>query len=494
MARESARDGHSPEEGPPLVDEAAQRALRAAVRPGLPNAAAAAPIVVGFVSASRAETSVAPEAIRAGMEAPPAEDALGSLGEGTRPVAAMVVEPPATVPSVAFAQPPQGRGASFSPWGAVEPSALQGVPSALLPVSETVAVPAAPAVVVQAGDAAVFAEPPLAPPASAAPRGEEPVPVADPPALAVSDAVTDEDVPVALAISARIADRDGLGGETLSILISGLPPGARLSAGLPLGDGRWKLAPRELEGLMLTPGQHWSGEAVLEVRAISSVGNGVDAVTVEEIALRVGAVADAPDAAAADARGSEDSWIPLAGLSAGLVDRDGSETLAITLLGVPAGATLSAGTRQGDGAWSLRPEDLAGLCILPTPDASGTYALTLVVTATEAAGGTATVARPFSLTVEAVADEPSVAAGGAGAEDTAIPLGAIVAATDLDGSETIAAIRLLGVPAGATLSAGTVLADGSWSLGPGDLPGLTLTPPPHFSGEIALSLVATSAE
>jgi len=40
-------------------------------------------------------------------------------------------------------------------------------------------------------------------------------------------------------------------------------------------------------------------------------------------------------------------------LAAALVDRDGSEALSIAILGVPDGATLSAGARAVDGSWVL---------------------------------------------------------------------------------------------------------------------------------------------
>ena len=47
-----------------------------------------------------------------------------------------------------------------------------------------------------------------------------------------------------------------------------------------------------------------------------------------------------------------------------MVDTDGSETITdITISNVPDGATLSAGADNGDGSWTLQPEDLNGLQI-----------------------------------------------------------------------------------------------------------------------------------
>src|SRR3546814_19830325 len=61
---------------------------------------------------------------------------------------------------------------------------------------------------------------------------------------------------------------------------------------------------------------------------------------------------------------AEDAAIPL-DIAAALTDTDGSETLSITVSGMPAGAMLSAGTDNGDGSWTLAPADLQGLAITP---------------------------------------------------------------------------------------------------------------------------------
>ena len=44
--------------------------------------------------------------------------------------------------------------------------------------------------------------------------------------------------------------------------------------------------------------------------------------------------------------------IPLS-ITASTVDSDGSETLAVTITGLPAGATLNHGTHNSDGSWTL---------------------------------------------------------------------------------------------------------------------------------------------
>ena len=56
-------------------------------------------------------------------------------------------------------------------------------------------------------------------------------------------------------------------------------------------------------------------------------------------------------------------------VSVELVDMDGSETLsAVTFGGVPVDATLSAGTDNGDGTWTVEQDDLDGLTITVTEE------------------------------------------------------------------------------------------------------------------------------
>lgn len=86
--------------------------------------------------------------------------------------------------------------------------------------------------------------------------------------------------------------------------------------------------------------------------------------------------------------GDEDTAIAL-DLSAALADVDGSESLSLTLAGLPEGAQLSAGQNNGDGTWSLAPDDLDGLALTPPQDFNGNFTLQVTATATEAANGDA---------------------------------------------------------------------------------------------------------
>lgn len=98
-------------------------------------------------------------------------------------------------------------------------------------------------------------------------------------------------------------------------------------------------------------------------------------------------------------------------ISAALTDADGSESLSVTISGVPAGATLSAGVDQGDGSWRLAGEDLAGLTLELTSPESLTLSVT--ATATEANGAQASVTRDLAVVFENGAGN-DIIAGGAG--------------------------------------------------------------------------------
>jgi VCBS repeat-containing protein len=82
-----------------------------------------------------------------------------------------------------------------------------------------------------------------------------------------------------------------------------------------------------------------------------------------------------------------------------LVDTDGSESLSIKISGVTGGLNFSAGTNLGSGVWQFTEADLTGLMLnIPGSFNTGSHALTVAVTSTEANGGfTATTSTVVSL-------------------------------------------------------------------------------------------------
>ena len=126
----------------------------------------------------------------------------------------------------------------------------------------------------------------------------------------------------------------------------------------------------------------------------------------------------------------------------------------------------------------------------PAANFSGTDSFTYTVTDS---GGIVSNTATVTVTVTAVADAPTltVTPTAAGDENAPIPLDIAAALTDTDGSEVLS-ITVAGVPAGGILSAGTDNGDGSWTLTPAQLTGLTVTLPDNLPGDAPFTLTVTA--
>ncbi len=242
------------------------------------------------------------------------------------------------------------------------------------------------------------------------------------PTLDVAQVSGSEDEAIPLDIHAALAASDGT--EALTIAISGLPEGAWPSAGRDHGDGRWSLSPDELTGLTLRPPQDFSGRFQLTVEATARRAEGENASASDPLVVEVAGTADVPSLEVAAATGGEDKAIPL-DIRAALADTDGSESLSVTISNLPDGARPSAGHDNGDGSWSLSPDELAGLTLTPPAEFSGRFQLTVEATAREADGDSVSTTAPLEVTVTA-APAPFVAAKG----DFVIQLAALRSATE----------------------------------------------------------------
>lgn len=99
------------------------------------------------------------------------------------------------------------------------------------------------------------------------------------------------------------------------------------------------------------------------------------------------------------------------GIAAALHDLDGSETLSVTIDGMPQGASLSAGQQSADGSWHLAAADLAGLTI--TASTLVDLKLHVTATATEATGDAASTTQDLSISFDR-SGAPSIVEGGSG--------------------------------------------------------------------------------
>ena len=182
-----------------------------------------------------------------------------------------------------------------------------------------------------------------------------------------------------------------------------------------------------------------------------------------------------------------------------------TDQLTVTISGIDTSwgvdTSVVGGTYDAvTGTWTGTLPTGAGLTkgpiFSPPADSDGDMTgLTLEVTVTHGDGSTAVVSDGFQIITDAVVDTPDLnAAGGTGAEDTAIPVTISTAATDTDGSESITSIVISGVPAGAMFNNGTDLGGGQWEMTLADLTGLTITPPTNFSGTIPMDVTVVAEE
>jgi T5SS/PEP-CTERM-associated repeat protein len=168
------------------------------------------------------------------------------------------------------------------------------------------------------------------------------------------------------------------------------------------------------------------------------------------------------------------------GLPITVTPQDADDTVSITVTGLPADATLSAGTNNGGGSWTLTPAQLANLQITTGEDTTAT----LVVTATNSDGGSAS--QQIALTVSPVPEAPNFTG-----QFVTLNEGATIALpitmTPVD-SDDVVAITVTSLPSDAKLSAGTKNTDGSWSLTAAQFAGVQLT-----AGEGTTSTITVTA-
>ncbi len=294
------------------------------------------------------------------------------------------------------------------------------------------------------------------------------VPVSDGPAISMTPAAGLEDTATALNLSVTPRDTDVASAEVIDEPIRvTVSNGATLSAGVALGGGVYELTRAQLAGLMITPAANWHGAITVSVQATArEPGNNNALTSTSNFTVNVAASPDAPVTTVANSSGSEDGTIALTGLSAALVDTDGSERLSAKIFGIPEGSILSAGGNNGDGSWTIPIAALATLTIKPPKDYSGVMNLTLAAYALEANGLVASTTRPFTVTVAAVADSVSLNAQNVtGTEDLPTTLNLGLAMEDKNGTlpgenpaERVE-IELTGLPTGAVITStgGTLL-------------------------------------
>lgn len=228
-------------------------------------------------------------------------------------------------------------------------------------------------------------------------------PVVDGVTLSIGADEVLEDTLTLLDLSATFADSNqvGEGIESLTGLTLTLVDGGRLFASdgilTEIADGVYQVNDlSQLDAISYQGPLNVSGEVSIEYSAeiLDSTtgysGELTDSSTVTgSIVVEITPVTDQADITVDDVIGFEDTYIDLSSISADFYDDDGSETMTVTITGVPSGAVLVSGTAGSystlanngtDGgsfngeptySWTVTAEQFATLAILPALDFSG---------------------------------------------------------------------------------------------------------------------------
>ena len=293
-----------------------------------------------------------------------------------------------------------------------------------------------------------------------------------------------------LDIASGLVDTDG--SETLSVTVSGLPDGAALSAGTVNDDGSVTLTAAELQGLSVRVPESQADGFDLLVSSTATENDGDTATVTQTVTIDAyDSGAEAPELTVENAAGLEDTVFAL-NIDAALADTDGSETLNVTIGGVPDGASLSAGTDNQDGTWTLTSDQLEGLTLTPPADSNEDFSLMVTATSSQGTDTASTVAE-LMVDITGVADAPTLSAAATYSETTGGETAIEVPQTVLDAATGDNVVTVSGVPSGASLSAGTDNQDGTWTVSAGDVDGLTITPTDGSTDTMALTFEVTGA-
>jgi hypothetical protein len=261
-----------------------------------------------------------------------------------------------------------------------------------------------------------------------------------------------------------------------SIVVSGLPDVAMLSAGARDDSGAWHLSADELSGLALFAIPERLTDFPLVFTFRTADGELARSLRIElERATEEGSPEAAGDAVAAG--GDPEAPILLSQAQIAAAEPFGrAEAAMVIVAGLPPGAILSSGIDNGDGSWSV-PGDGPGEIGVALP-AGDMQEHRLVLTAVGIGGrdgGLATMSREIVLVPGQPIRLSALDGAGPDREPAALPLDLHDLVSDLAGAARPDAIVIGGLPDGASLSQGVhdkTIA--SWILRPGQLAGLTL--------------------
>jgi T1SS-143 domain-containing protein len=179
-------------------------------------------------------------------------------------------------------------------------------------------------------------------------------------------------------------------------------------------------------------------------------------------------------------------------------------TTLVTITGFPAGWTM-VDPRGGTfdpvtRTWSISvpagQNFAGGPDIRPPANADGDLvSLAVSAVATDTTTGLSSRSNgTITIVTDAVADGPTLSASAQGVEDQGALLTINTAPTDLDGSERIVAVYVGPLPAGFSLSRGTLQNDGRYLLDPAGLNDVRLVAPANYSGSVNIDVTSVVRE
>ncbi len=267
-------------------------------------------------------------------------------------------------------------------------------------------------------------------------------------------AATDEDMPVVIPAANLILNDNDADGDTLEVTWVGNAINGTVSYDALSGD------------ITFTPGENYAGPAAFDYTV--SDGNGGSSTAT--VTVDVAAVADTPSVSAVNVSADSQNIVSL-DISSVLTDTDGSESLSITISGVPANSSLSKGVEVSSGTWALSADDLAGLTLSLPLEVTNEIQLDVTATAIEDSNGDfASSSTTFTVTARPSTGSTIVGDIGIG---TLVVDSSVAPTGDTTLAGTIAGGTLTsdgGIVGNQTGSDGTAAVDGgTWNVGADNL-------------------------
>ncbi len=311
--------------------------------------------------------------------------------------------------------------------------------------------------------------------------------------------VADVDADLSTGLTVTLAASNG----TISVTASGSANVTANASASVTVSGSVTDVSATIGSLQYTGNSNYHGADTITVTADDggNTGSGGSLQDVETIAVTVVAVADAPNLSVSNAvTTNEDTAINL-GISSSLVDSDASETLSVSIAGLPTGASLTDGTNNSTtattdvSAWAF-----GSITVTGNLHDDSDFSLTVTSTATEGSNAdSAQTQQTINVTVDGVADQPNVGATANIATNEDVTSGSLgISSSLVDTTNETLTVEILNLPSGGKIqdgggntatSTGAAIDVSSWTLG-----NITVTPPAHDDAEFTLTVRATATE